>query len=266
MTFFSLKKQLANAGIDCADTEARLLLAHFCGASAASLYAEPSKEYESEALERALARRLTREPLAHILGEVSFFEERYFVSPDCLIPRADTELLVEKAIELLPRGARFADLCTGSGCIAVSVLSHRPDTEAVAVDISEAALAIAQKNAVKNGVSSRISFIKEDILSPHTLKTDSFDFILSNPPYIRADVMSSLMPELSFEPSLALCGGEDGLIFYQKMLSFFSPRLFFFEIGYDQGNNICRLAAENGYKAELLKDLGGNDRLAILRR
>ncbi len=266
MTFLSLKNQLKQAGIEEADTEARLLLSHFFGISPAALYAEPLREYESEDLTVALARRLAREPLAYILGEIAFFEESYLVNSNCLIPRADTELLVEKAIELLPHGAHFADLCTGSGCIAISVLTHRKDTSALAADISDAALAIAQKNAERNGVSSRLTFIKEDILSPKVLKKDSFDVILSNPPYIRADVVPTLAPELSFEPSLALCGGDDGLIFYRKMLSYFSPALFFFEIGYDQGEALYRLGKENGFTAEICKDAGGNDRLAILRR
>lgn len=266
MTLSELKMRLKAAGIEDADTEARLLLTHFFSVSPALLYADPTKDYGSAALENALSRRLSREPLAHILGETEFFEESYFVSPDCLIPRADTEILVEKAIELLPNGARFADLCTGSGCIAISVLAHRPDAQATAVDISEKALAIAQKNAERNGVLSRISFLKEDILSPTTLKKDSFDAILSNPPYIRSAVMPTLAPELSYEPQIALCGGEDGLIFYKTMLSFFSPSLFLFEIGFDQGEDLCRIGEEKGYKTEIFKDLGGRDRLAVLHR
>ncbi len=265
MTLLSLTNALREGGIPEADTEARLLLSHFSGVSPAALLADRTREYESEALKAALARRLSREPLAHILGEVVFFEETYSVSADCLIPRSDTELLVEEAIALLPEGAHFADLCTGSGCIAISVLAHRPDATALAVDLSEAALALAKKNAERNGISSRISFLKDDILSP-AFPTDALDAILSNPPYIRTSVVPTLAPELAYEPRMALDGGEDGLLFYRAMLERFSPSLFLFEIGYDQGADIRRLGEEKGYAVTVKRDLGGCDRLAVLKK
>lgn len=265
MTLLSLTKRLREGGISEADIEARLLLSHFCGVSPAALLADRARDYKSEALEAAVARRLTREPLAHILGEVGFFEESYFVSPDCLIPRSDTELLVEKAIALLPRGARFADLCTGSGCIAVSVLAHRPDLSALAVDLSDAALSLAQRNAARNGVAERIDFLKDDVLSPACLKND-FDVILSNPPYIPTEVVPTLAPELAHEPKMALDGGEDGLLFYRALLKHFSPSLFLLEIGFDQGKDIAHLGEEYGYAVTVERDLGGNDRLAILKK
>lgn len=265
MTLSDLTKRLCEGGIREADVEARLLISHFCGVSPAALLAERTRNYESEALKAAVARRLNREPLAHILGEVGFFEETYFVSPDCLIPRADTELLVEKAIALLPHGARFADFCTGSGCIAVSVLAHRPDLSALAVDLSDAALALAKKNAARNGVADRIDLLKDDILSPAHLKND-FDVILSNPPYIRTEVVPTLAPELAYEPKIALDGGEDGLLFYRALFGHFSPSLFLLEIGFDQGEDIARLGKEQGYAVTVERDLGGNNRLAILKK
>ncbi len=266
MTLAELKKRLSEGGVSEADTEARLLLSHLFGVSSATLYAEPEKSYESEALKDALSRRLAREPLAYILGEVAFFEEVYEVSPDCLIPRSDTELLVEKAIELLPTGIRFADLGTGSGCISISVLSHRDDLSAVAVDISERALALASRNAEKNGVKERFTPVLADMRTPDPSLALSVDAVLSNPPYIEREVIGTLAAELFFEPRLALDGGEDGLDFYRAILSSFSVPLYLFEIGFDQGNALRALAKEHGLSASVYQDLGGRDRLAVLTR
>lgn len=265
MTFSALEALLASHGIPDAETDARLLLSHFCGVSAAMLYAERNRDYQSEALENAVARRLAREPLQHILGEAYFFGERYFVSRDCLSPRADTELLVEEACRTLPEGALFADLCTGSGCIALSVLSHRPDLTAIAVDVSDAALAIARKNADALGLSARVEFVCCDLLADK-LPFPMPEYILSNPPYIRTDVIPTLAPELFYEPSLALDGGEDGLLFYRAFLEKFAPLRFYFEIGFDQKDVVTALGTEKGYTAHTLRDAGGCDRLVILEK
>ena len=142
----------------------------------------------TSAVERndAYRRLEAREPLAYILGEWYFYGETYHVTPDVLIPRSDTEILVEAAIRRIPRGGVFADLCTGSGCIAVSVLCHRPDLTAVAVDITDSALKIARENAVINSVDKRVEFIRGDITSDSfaesLLNNRTFDALLSNPP------------------------------------------------------------------------------------
>ena len=266
MTLFELKETLARGGIPDPETDALLLLTHVFGITNAACRADPNKDYDSPALHAAVKRRLRREPLQHILGEVWFYDEKYEVSADCLIPRADTELLVEEAIRLLPPNAHFADLCTGSGCIAVSVCAHRKDLRATAVDISEAALAIAARNAEKNGVRDRISFLHDDLLTPHAADRIVFDAILSNPPYIPTEVVGTLAPELAFEPSIALDGGADGLVFYRALLRHFHAPLFLFEIGYDQKEAILLLAKQHGYDAKVCRDLGGNDRLAVLTR
>ena len=186
------------------------------------------------------------------------------VNENCLIPRPDTEHLVDYLIKNLPKNAVFADLCTGSGCIAISVLAHRKDVTAVAVDISEGAISIAKENSVINSVSDRITFICSDILSDNPLNDGIFDAIVSNPPYIKTDVIDTLEPEVRNEPRIALDGGKDGLDFYKRIFTEYrknvSPGGFIItEIGYDQGRDILDL-----FGCEIHKDYGGKDRVAIL--
>ncbi len=266
MTLAELTRLLAEGGIPDPETDARLLISHLFGVSPAVLYADRDRSYESDALKSAVARRLSREPLQYIIGETAFFEELYEVSPDCLIPRADTELLVEKAISLLPKGARFADLGTGSGCVAISVLAHRGDLSAVAVDISEGALAIALRNARRNGVSERLTPVLSDMRKPLASSAGNIDAILSNPPYIAKAVVDTLESELFFEPRTALDGGVDGLDFYRAILDTHKVSLYLFEIGFDQGADITALAKERGLSCEILKDLGGRDRVAVVQQ
>ena len=265
MTLKELEARLAEHGIPDPATDARLLISHLFGVSPALLLAERGRDYKSDALEDAVTRRCARVPLQHILGEVWFYGERYTVSRDCLSPRADTELLVEDACRTLPEGVCFADLCTGSGCIALSVLLHRPDLSAIAVDVSESALAIARSNAEALGLSSRVRFVLCDIIKDE-LSFPLPDYILSNPPYIRTDVIPTLAPELSYEPRIALDGGDDGLLFYRAMLERFSPRAFYFEIGFDQREAVCALGEEKGYRARASRDAGGCDRLVVLEK
>lgn len=265
MTLSFIAERLSDAGVPDPMTDARLLVMHALGISAASLYADPHREYEGEALLSALRRREAREPLQHILGEVGFYGELYTVSSDCLIPRADTELLVEEAIRALPAGGTFWDLGTGSGCIAISVLAHRPDLRAVAVDVSQRALALAGQNAEKNGVSERVTLLCADLLSGEGMpSSDGVCAILSNPPYIRSAVIPTLKSELSYEPREALDGGEDGLLFYRTILDRYSAPLYLFEIGYDQADALRALANERAMRATVSKDLGGNDRLVLI--
>lgn len=265
MTLRELEALLTSHGIPDPKTDAVLLISHFFDVSPAMLYAERDKSYDSEAFESAVARRLTREPLQHILGEAYFFGARYRVTRDCLSPRADTETLVEEACRTLPKGALFADLCTGSGCIALAVLSHRPDLTAVAVDVSEGALSIAKENARSLGLAERVEFFPCDLLKdepPFPMP----EYVLSNPPYIRTDVIPTLAPELHYEPSLALDGGGDGLLFYRTFLDRFTPTSFYFEIGYDQKDAVCALGEKKGYASRALRDAGGCDRVIVFEK
>ena len=270
MTYRQICKVLRDAGIENAREEASLLLAHFCGVSAAQLLFRMDEDFDQAALAKAVARRAEREPLQYLLGSWEFFGMPFTVSPDCLIPRADTELLVERAIERLPRGAHFADFCTGSGCIAAAVLANRPDTCATLVDAFPKTLALAQKNCQANCVADRATFVLCDLLQPlEGAFAQPFDCILSNPPYIPTEVVKGLAPELAHEPQVALDGGTDGLAFYRHFLEqachVLKPGGFWlFEIGYDQERDIIMLAEQHGFACEVEKDLGGNPRLAYV--
>lgn len=245
---------LSDAGIENAAHEARLLCEQFSG----------------DELLSAAKRRAAHEPLQYILGEWGFWRESYEVSAHCLVPRPDTEHLVEKAIRELPQGARFLDLCTGSGCVAVSTLASRTDTTAVAVDLFPETLALAQRNAGRNGVAARLHLKEFDVLTvPDPAEWGAFDAILSNPPYIRAEAMEALSEEVKREPYAALYGGQDGLDFYRAILQHWVPLLkkggfLCFEIGYDQADELRALATEHGFSAQILRDFGGNDRVAFL--
>ena len=271
MTFREAREKLRKAGIESDLQDAALLFEKFCGVSESTLLAFPDREYDSPALKAALQRRAERFPLQYIVGEWQFFRQRYEVSPACLIPRQDTEVLVERAIRLLPQGAFFADLCTGSGCIAISVLAERRDTRAVAVELSARALEIAKRNALRNGVADRFEGIRGDILRAGFLTGEKPAAILSNPPYIPSAVIPTLAPEVQKEPRMALDGGADGMTFYRALLRIAREWLrqegfCLFEIGFDQGEKICRLAESVGFSCEIRKDYGGQDRVAELRR
>ncbi len=275
MTLQDITARLAAAGIDNAYHEALLLAEHFCGLSPSLLRRDSHLPLPDSAgaLSRAVDKRIERFPLQYLLGTWSFWRQEYEVSPDCLIPRPDTELLVEYAAKHLPRGARFIDLCTGSGCIAVSLLCERPDLSGVAVDLFENTLALAQRNARRNGIDEdRLRLVRGDVLDGNFMtELGTFDAILSNPPYITPAVIDTLAPELTYEPRAALDGGEDGLIFYRRMIlgSDYRTALngggcFIFEMGYDQGDALRALAAEAGDTCTVHRDLGGQERMAVL--
>ena len=178
--------------------------------------------------------------------------------------------MVEEAIRRLPKGAVFADLCTGSGCIAVSVLAERPDTRAVAVELFAPTMELAIRNAARNGVGERFAPVCADVLASDFCLAEPVDAILSNPPYIPSGQLSSLEPELFAEPRAALDGGADGLLFYrdilQRQAGCLKPDGFFlFEIGYDQADALVTMGRNLGFlDCCVLKDYGGNDRVVSL--
>ena len=270
-SYLTLTRALASAGIEEAALEAALLLDRFAGVSRVSLLSDRDRAYDVPALEAAVRRRLEREPLQYILGTWEFFGLPFTVTPHCLVPRADTECLVEEAIRRLPQGGRFADLCTGSGCIAVATLAYRPDLEGVALELYPETLALAARNAADNGVAQRFTPLQADLLAGGAEALERyapFDALLSNPPYIPTRVIEELAPEVRREPHAALDGGEDGLTFYRTILRDY-PRLvrpggrILLEIGYDQGDALRRLCAEYLPEAsvEVLRDLSGLDRV-----
>ena len=270
MTRAALEGRLAAAGIEDARAEANVLFCHFSGCSLAAAMADRDADCTDPALAEALSRREAREPLAYVLGEAYFFGERYAVSPACLVPRPDTERLVEEALARLPQGATAADFCTGSGCIAISLCKTRPDLACDAFDLSPAALAVARENAATHGVADRVHFYERDLLD-HTkpFPRARYSAILSNPPYLTAADLCDPQPEITREPRMALDGGEDGLTFYRCFLKNYRTLLaedgaFLFEIGAAQGGQIRTLAEENGCDCTVLQDYAGLDRVAIV--
>lgn len=271
MTYSQICETLMEAGIENADFEAGLLINFFCKKSHAEILSNPEFQYTEKALFDAVDKRCERYPLQYIFGEWDFYGETYTVNENCLIPRPDTEMLVEYAIKNLPKGAHFADLCTGSGCIAISTLAHRPDTTATALDLFPETVRLATHNAARNKVEERFNIVCADLLAENPFNDGEFDAIISNPPYIRTSVVDTLEEELFSEPRAALDGGEDGLIFYKKILSDYATSLkkegfIIFEIGYDQSEEITALARDHGFECEMRRDLSGNPRMAILNR
>ena len=272
MTYNEICMALAGAEIENNRGEAAMLICHFCGINKAELLTRRDEDFDSEALKDALKRRCEHYPLQYILGFWDFCHETYRVTENTLIPRQDTEKLVELAVKLMPQGSRFIDLCTGSGCVAISTLAARGDCMAVAVDLFEQTLEVARENAERNGVGDRLGFIASDVLKPEFMdELGKFDCILSNPPYIETEKIGFLDEELSFEPEAALDGGDDGLDFYRAIIGSYGRYLtdggiMLLEIGCDQAKAVTAISHANGFKCEVYKDFGGNDRVAYLTK
>ena len=271
MTYAEICEILYRAGIQSPEDDAALLLQHFCGVSPARLPLERGRDYDSPDLAAAVGRRAERYPLQYILGEWGFYTGSFKVAEGVLIPRQDTELLVELGTALLPRGGRFVDLGCGSGCISVSLLTARPDARGVAVDISPIARELTACNAQANGVSHRLCVAEGDMLSGELWSTleGGFDLLVSNPPYIPAADVDTLSPELAHEPRLALDGGADGLDFYRALIAGGAGILnpggrMLFECGVGQTADIIALAEIRGYAAEAKYDIEGRDRAVIV--
>lgn len=266
MKLSEVKERLRLAGIENAVGESLMLFRHFTSLPEYILRLD-DPDCTDEAFLVAVRRREAREPLQYILGECAFFEEVYTVTPAVLIPRADTEILVEELIRRLPRAGRFLDLCTGSGCIALSTLLHTDETEAVMVDLSLEALEVAKENRDRYHLEKRATLLQMDILA--SFPDGTFDIIASNPPYIPEDVYHTLEKEIFAEPKMAFVAEEDGMIFYRRILEegrshLKEGSLFAFEIGYDQEEKIKALAEEFDLIAEIKYDLASNPRVAIV--
>lgn len=265
---------LTASGIPAPDAreEALLLLESFSQANRVDILCDRHRIYDAPGLDAAVQRRLARYPLQYILGEWAFFGLTFKVNEHCLIPRPDTEILVETAIRTLPQGGVFADLCTGSGCIAISVLKHRPDLTAVALELFDETLALATQNAELHRVSDRFIPLCADLLTNGREALASYAplcGIVSNPPYIPKADVEALAPELFFEPREALDGGADGMIFYEKILSDYTDLLspdapILFEISYDGVEKMRDLGKKHLPHAscEIIRDLGQNPRVA----
>ena len=259
---------LTKAGIDSPSHDAEELFCHFGGYSRSTLYMMSRIESDSPKLIEAVERRAKREPLQYIIGTAYFYREKYKVTPDCLIPRFDTETLVDYAVKNLPRGATFMDLCTGSGCVAISVLCNTEETCAIAVDIDGGALAVAEENAHNNGVGDRIHLRRADLMQE--VVDEPVYAVLSNPPYVSEEAYKGLAGEIFCEPPHAFLGGIDGGDFYRHLTPIYKEKIakegfIAYEIGYDQADLLRQIAEKNQMSCEILKDLSGNDRVAVLR-
>ena len=243
-------KKLGVAGVSQPAREASSLLMHAIGRDLTFLIAHPEYELTTDEkiiFESYITRRQTREPFQHIVGKQEFYGLDFIVSPDVLIPRPETELLVEMAIDSL-RGSenpRFCEVGVGSGCISVSILHELPKSTAVGLDISKAAINVARKNAANNGVVDRIEFLVSDILG--SVELTKFDAIVSNPPYIPFADIPNLQPEVrDFDPSIALTDGGDGLTIIRRIIcdapNFLRPRGFLvMEIGIGQADDVRKM-------------------------
>ncbi|MBR3795594.1 MAG: peptide chain release factor N(5)-glutamine methyltransferase [Clostridia bacterium] len=257
--------RLEAAGVPNADYDAAQMLAHVLGEDALMMRLNNHRmlsETHAAQYELLIARREKREPMQYILGETGFMGLMFHVEPGVLCPRPDTEILCEEALRRIAPGMRVLDIGTGSGALAVSIAKHAPGSQVAAVDISDAALAIARGNAERNGVQVR--FLKSNCFE--ALDGEVFDVIVSNPPYISSEEMKALMPEVCMEPELALYGGEDGLDFYRRISREAGAYLkdggaLLFEIGWRQKDDVSALLRDHIGEPFALKDYGDNWRV-----
>lgn len=269
---------LEKNGIEDAAAEAEMLLAEALHISKARLYADTPDIPEGAAvlIDDCVSRRVRGEPLQYIIGYVEFFGLRINVGRGALIPRPETELLVEEAIKLLKRftihDSRLTvlDLCTGSGCIALALAQHFPDADVYGVDQSEAALVYATQNALENNIRN-VHFKLGDLFEP--VRSLHVDCIVSNPPYIRRDEITTLQREVKeYEPLEALDGGPDGLDFYRRILGQAPKHLrkngiIILEMGFGQARDIEAIAIKAGMgDIEIIRDYAGIERIFVGRR
>ena len=268
---------LRAGGVPDARRDAATLLCHVLACDRAFLFTHTDDLIGTDThaqLRRAVARRAAGEPLQYITGRQEFYGLEFEVTPDVLIPRPETELLVEAALACLRdvRAPRLCDVGTGSGCIPVALLHERQDARAVGLDISPAALAVAARNAARHGVADRLRLIVSDCFAALDPKTDRFDMILSNPPYVAEADLTGLQREVrDFEPRVALTPGGDGLTVIRRLLTD-APHVLvpggnlLFEIGFNQHEAVAQLIEPRTWTLlDIHQDLQGIPRTVALR-
>ena len=271
------RRILEQAGLPDAALDARFLLEEVCGTNLQTLLVFPEKKVTEEEVNQYRAfiqRRKDREPTAMILGEWDFMGLTFRLNKSTLIPEQDTEVLVETALEELKRRGlgeaplRILDLCTGSGCILLSLLHELRNAGGLGTDLSEEALEAARENAVRLGLQERAAFRQGDLWEP--VGDERFDLIVSNPPYVPTDVIPTLEPEVRCgEPYAALDGGEDGLVFYRRILKEAAGHLkpsgiIIVESGFDEAAQIAALMQDQKLRGiRTVKDYGGLDRVVL---
>lgn len=262
---------LNEAGIEESTLDARLLLEAVCGTDRNDLLVHGEQPVAPEAEEKYLnwiRQRAEHIPLQQLTGEQDFMGLTFSVNEHVLIPRQDTEILVEEVLKELHDGMRVLDMCTGSGCILLSLLHYSNDCEGLGVDLSAEALEVAGRNVLKvlpPEKAEHAHFLQSDLFEKVEGK---FEIIVSNPPYIASAEVEKLMPEVrDHEPRMALDGTEDGLYFYRRIIEeagkhLVSSGMLFFEIGYDQGQAVSELMREHGYReVQVVQDYAGLDRV-----
>lgn len=259
-------KCLTDAGVPDAALDAWYLLQMVCKIERSYYYVHGEEDITQDAqkeYEIAVQKRAEHIPLQYIIGEQEFMGLRFKVNSNVLIPRQDTETLVEQVLKIVKPGMKVLDLCTGSGCVLISVLKNAPELTGMGSDISKTALLVAKENAKLHEVDAE--WVRSDLFDNIT---ETFDVIMANPPYVPTGEILSLMPEVrDFEPENALDGGADGLDFYRKIAGqvkdYLNPGGYvYMEIGYDQGEAVSELMRNAGFtEVEVIKDLARNDRV-----
>jgi len=264
-------QRFTEAGITAARLEAQILLAHVLGCTRMQLYTgfdRPLGDAELASYRGLIKRRLAGEPVSYLVGETEFWGLPFHVEPSVLVPRPDTETVIEVARAARPDRAapcRILDLCTGSGVIAVSLAREYPAAQVVATELSPAAAALARRNAARNAVADRVDVRDGDLFEP--VRGERFDLIAANPPYIASPVIPTLSPEVRREPVIALDGGPDGLAFYDRICAGAREHLvpggaIVLEHGFDQADAVrARLIAAGFTGVALVHDLGKNPRV-----
>ena len=278
MKYFELVKKIKDillpTGGEYAGFEAEKITGIASGTDSARLFMMMREDVPDDVCRRAAGiaeERLTGKPLEYITKSACFFGLDFYVDERVLVPRADTEIIVEKAIEL-SGGGKIADICCGSGCIGLSVLKNVNGATADMFDISEGACEVSRENARRLGLSERANILRQDVFSPDFLSHgEKYDIIISNPPYIRTEVIKGLSAEVKSEPHIALDGGDDGLVFYRRLLDVCLKALsdggaIIFEIGYDQAADVTAEAEKRGLSGEVFRDYGKNDRCIVIKK
>ncbi len=271
ITYNSLVRALTDYGAAAPANEASELVLFYCGKSKEWCLLNRDTPL-SEDVETALKKRLSGIPLQYILGEAWFYGYRFEVSPACLIPQPDTELLVHLASKHAKKSSKLLDLCTGSGCIAISFLLENKDATGAAIDISNEALEHTINNRSFYKLENRLDIFKVDVFGYEVGPfVRSADIIVSNPPYINTNDIAGLPDEVKREPLIALDGGKDGMRFHNHFINSLSRHLkvgavMLLEIGYDQSERIAALCKNNGLLCNLHKDFGGNIRVAEIMK
>ena len=265
------KKQLQTAGVEDYVFEAKQIIKHITGYTNAQIltkYTQPLTEFQQNNLTAIIKQRLIRYPLQYILGRWNFFGREYFVGPGVLIPRSDTETLIDVCLESVKQkqNPKVLDLCAGTGCIGITIKGEVPSCDVTLVEKYDEALSYLQKNQKLNDV--QVNIVQADVLKTEGAD-GKYDLIVSNPPYITDDDMLSLQPEVTFEPSTALAGGNDGLIFYRHIASEYKKYLnpdgvMAFEVGINQAEQVADIMKQNGFEnVAVRKDYCDVDRVVF---